>query len=133
VTASAHPTTLTAVRRVALIRKFTALRLAVLMRARAQVIEMVSRVAPGMKAPLVLFTYYNPIIRRGMDNFCKTIKEAGASGAVPAGAARLATMAGLQQGAAAQLFSGVVGAQCVGRTAAVCTVVCSSACLWCGC
>lgn len=45
------------------------------------VIDMVRSVAPGLKAPLVLFTYFNPIIRRGMDNFCKQIKEAGASGA----------------------------------------------------
>lgn len=41
---------------------------------------MVSRVAPSLSAPLVLFTYYNPILRRGMDHFCKQIKEAGASG-----------------------------------------------------
>lgn len=45
------------------------------------VISMVSRVAPSLRAPLVLFTYYNPIIRRGMDTFCRQIKEAGASGA----------------------------------------------------
>jgi len=38
-------------------------------------------VSPSIKAPLVLFTYFNPIIRKGMDRFCKEIKEAGASGA----------------------------------------------------
>lgn len=42
---------------------------------------MVAKVAPGLSAPLVLFTYFNPIIRRGMDTFCDQIKAAGASGA----------------------------------------------------
>ncbi|GLI67981.1 hypothetical protein VaNZ11_012187, partial [Volvox africanus] len=45
-----------------------------------RVIEMVRQTAPGMKAPLVMFTYYNPIMRKGLDKFCQTIKEAGASG-----------------------------------------------------
>lgn len=44
------------------------------------VVEMVRGVAPGLKAPLVLFTYFNPILRKGLDKFCATIKEAGASG-----------------------------------------------------
>lgn len=42
---------------------------------------MVAQVAPTLDAPLVLFTYYNPIIRRGMDKFCQQIKAAGAAGA----------------------------------------------------
>jgi tryptophan synthase alpha subunit len=46
-----------------------------------KVIDMVAKVAPELKAPLVLFTYYNPIIRRGMDKFCAQIKAAGAAGA----------------------------------------------------
>ncbi|PNW75488.1 hypothetical protein CHLRE_12g528700v5 [Chlamydomonas reinhardtii] len=45
-----------------------------------KVIEMVRRTAPAMKAPLVMFTYYNPIMRKGLDNFARTIKEAGAAG-----------------------------------------------------
>lgn len=45
------------------------------------VIDMVRGVAPGLKAPLVLFTYFNPILRKGLDKFCAAIKEAGASGA----------------------------------------------------
>ncbi|KXZ52820.1 hypothetical protein GPECTOR_8g204 [Gonium pectorale] len=45
-----------------------------------RVIEMVRKTAPAMKAPLVMFTYYNPIMRKGLDNFCRTIKEAGAAG-----------------------------------------------------
>ena len=35
----------------------------------------------GVKAPIVMFTYYNPIMARGLDKFCRQIKEAGASGA----------------------------------------------------
>lgn len=46
-----------------------------------KVIDMVAGVAPSLTAPLVLFTYYNPIIRRGMDKFCAQVKQAGASGA----------------------------------------------------
>lgn len=45
------------------------------------VIDMVRGVAPGLNAPLVLFTYFNPILRKGLDKFCAAIKEAGASGA----------------------------------------------------
>jgi len=45
-----------------------------------KVLNVVREVSPKMKAPIVLFTYYNPIMARGMDNYCKTIKEAGASG-----------------------------------------------------
>ena len=37
--------------------------------------------APSLRAPLVLFTYFNPIMRKGMDRFCAEIKAAGASGA----------------------------------------------------
>lgn len=44
------------------------------------VISMIEKVSPSLSAPLVLFTYFNPIIRRGMDNFCAQIKKAGASG-----------------------------------------------------
>ncbi len=45
-----------------------------------KVIAMLAGVAPSLKAPVVLFTYYNPIMRRGMDTFCQQIKAAGASG-----------------------------------------------------
>lgn len=44
------------------------------------VLQVVRNVSPTIKAPLVLFTYYNPIMRRGMDKFCKMLKDAGASG-----------------------------------------------------
>jgi tryptophan synthase alpha chain len=45
-----------------------------------QVLTMLTKVAPSMRAPVVLFTYYNPIMRRGMDKFCQQIKAAGATG-----------------------------------------------------
>lgn len=45
-----------------------------------RVIACVASVAPSISAPIVMFTYYNPIMRRGMDNFMQQIKEAGASG-----------------------------------------------------
>ncbi|CAG9467453.1 unnamed protein product [Pedinophyceae sp. YPF-701] len=44
-----------------------------------KVIAMVREVAPQIKAPLVLFTYFNPIINRGVSEYCKFIKDAGAS------------------------------------------------------
>ncbi|GAX74789.1 hypothetical protein CEUSTIGMA_g2236.t1 [Chlamydomonas eustigma] len=44
------------------------------------VLSMISTVSPTIEAPLVMFTYYNPIMRRGMELFMKQIKEAGASG-----------------------------------------------------
>ncbi|KAL6758033.1 tryptophan synthetase alpha subunit [Haematococcus lacustris] len=44
------------------------------------VLAMLSQTAPSMKAPVVLFTYYNPIMRRGLDRFCQQIKAAGAAG-----------------------------------------------------
>lgn len=44
------------------------------------VVAMVREVAPQLKAPLVLFTYFNPILRKGVDRFCQQIKVAGASG-----------------------------------------------------
>jgi hypothetical protein len=40
----------------------------------------VARVAPTIKAPLVLFTYYNPIYQRGFEAFVKEIADAGAKG-----------------------------------------------------
>lgn len=45
------------------------------------VIDMVRTVSPQLHAPLVLFTYYNPILRKGADKFCEQIAAAGASGA----------------------------------------------------
>jgi hypothetical protein len=45
-----------------------------------QVINVVSKVTPHITAPIVLFTYYNIIMRRGAEQFCRDIKAAGATG-----------------------------------------------------
>lgn len=46
----------------------------------AAVIDLVAQVAPKLSAPLVLFTYYNPILNRGIEKFLKDIYAAGARG-----------------------------------------------------
>ena len=45
-----------------------------------KVIDVVRQVTPEISAPIVMFTYFNPIMARGLDRFCQQIKEAGASG-----------------------------------------------------
>ena len=45
-----------------------------------QVIDVVRRVSPQIRASIVMFTYFNPIMRRGAEQFCRDIREAGASG-----------------------------------------------------
>ncbi len=54
-----------------------------------QVINAVSRVSPQITAPIVLFTYYNIIMRRGPQKFCQEIKAAGAAGVMLAPSALL--------------------------------------------
>ncbi len=46
------------------------------------VLDMVKDVAPDIKAPLILFTYYNPILNRGIESFLKQIFSAGVRGLV---------------------------------------------------
>ncbi|GJM96908.1 hypothetical protein PR202_ga13783 [Eleusine coracana subsp. coracana] len=46
------------------------------------VIEMLKGVIPELSSPIVLFTYYNPILKRGVRNFMATIKQAGVHGLV---------------------------------------------------
>ncbi|HEY9633735.1 MAG TPA: tryptophan synthase subunit alpha [Coleofasciculaceae cyanobacterium] len=46
------------------------------------VLEMVKDVAPNVKAPLILFMYYNPILNRGIESFLKEIASAGVKGLV---------------------------------------------------
>ncbi len=48
----------------------------------AHVLEMIKEVAPQLKAPLILFTYYNPILNRGIEAFLKEIAAAGVKGLV---------------------------------------------------
>ena len=46
------------------------------------VLELVEEVSPQLSAPIVLFTYYNPILNRGIENFLKAVKAAGVKGLV---------------------------------------------------
>ncbi|HEY9609100.1 tryptophan synthase subunit alpha [Allocoleopsis sp.] len=46
------------------------------------VLEMVKEVTPQLKAPIILFAYYNPILNRGIEVFLKQIAEAGVKGLV---------------------------------------------------
>ena len=44
------------------------------------VLAMLAGVAPSLRAPVLIFTYYNPIMARGLDRFCQQVKDAGVSG-----------------------------------------------------
>ncbi|NET57228.1 MAG: tryptophan synthase subunit alpha [Symploca sp. SIO2E6] len=46
------------------------------------VLNMVKEVAPKIQAPLILFTYYNPILNRGIKLFLEQIAGAGVQGLV---------------------------------------------------
>ncbi|CAL4944866.1 unnamed protein product [Urochloa decumbens] len=46
------------------------------------VIGMLKEVIPELSCPIVLFTYYNPILKRGVQNFMATIRQAGVNGLV---------------------------------------------------
>mmetsp|Transcript_8607 Transcript_8607/g.24742 ORF Transcript_8607/g.24742 Transcript_8607/m.24742 type:complete len:308 (+) Transcript_8607:428-1351(+) len=45
-----------------------------------KVLDMLRGVKDEISAPVVLFCYYNPIMRRGLERFCQQAKAAGASG-----------------------------------------------------
>lgn len=47
-----------------------------------QVLEMVQAVSPSLQAPLILFTYYNPILNRGINPFLEQIANSGIRGLV---------------------------------------------------
>ena len=47
-----------------------------------EVLELVSQISPTIKAPIILFTYYNPILNRGIETFLQQIKNAGVKGLV---------------------------------------------------
>ncbi|MCC5667127.1 tryptophan synthase subunit alpha [Nostoc sp. CHAB 5784] len=47
-----------------------------------QVLEMLHIVIPSLKAPIILFTYYNPILHRGIKSFLAQIATAGVQGLV---------------------------------------------------
>ncbi|MBD0344915.1 MAG: tryptophan synthase subunit alpha [Coleofasciculus sp. Co-bin14] len=46
------------------------------------VLDMVKDVVPNLKAPIILFMYYNPILNRGIESFLKEIASAGVKGLV---------------------------------------------------
>jgi tryptophan synthase alpha chain len=46
------------------------------------VLGMVKDVSPGLSAPIILFTYYNPILNRGIESFLQQIANAGVKGLV---------------------------------------------------
>lgn len=46
------------------------------------VLEMLTTVSPQLQAPVILFTYYNPILYRGIDSFLTQIAQAGVRGLV---------------------------------------------------
>ncbi|MEA5572885.1 tryptophan synthase subunit alpha [Calothrix sp. UHCC 0171] len=46
------------------------------------ILEMLTATTPHLQAPIILFTYYNPILNRGIDNFLLAIKQAGVAGLV---------------------------------------------------
>jgi tryptophan synthase alpha chain len=46
------------------------------------VIQMVAEVSPQLKAPIILFTYYNPILNKGIRPFLSQIAAAGVKGLV---------------------------------------------------
>ncbi|MGK7881063.1 MAG: tryptophan synthase subunit alpha, partial [Crocosphaera sp.] len=46
------------------------------------VLKIVKEVQPDIKAPIILFTYYNPIFYRGVEPFLEQIKAAGVQGLV---------------------------------------------------
>lgn len=48
------------------------------------VIAMLKGVIPELSCPIVIFTYYNPILKRGVSNFMAIIKQAGVHGNFPA-------------------------------------------------
>ncbi len=47
-----------------------------------QVIEMVGNLTPTLRSPIILFTYYNPILYRGIETFLDQIAAAGVRGLV---------------------------------------------------
>ncbi len=47
-----------------------------------QVLELVEAVSPSLQAPIILFTYYNPILNRSIEQFLTQIARAGVRGLV---------------------------------------------------
>ncbi|XP_019188579.1 PREDICTED: tryptophan synthase alpha chain-like [Ipomoea nil] len=47
-----------------------------------KIIAMLKDVTPQLSCPIALFTYYNPILKRGVEKFMDTVKDAGVHGLV---------------------------------------------------
>ncbi len=47
-----------------------------------QVLSMVKATTPSLRSPIILFTYYNPILNRGIEKFLQEIADAGVAGLV---------------------------------------------------
>jgi tryptophan synthase alpha chain len=47
-----------------------------------KVLGLVSAVSPSLRSPIILFTYYNPILNRGLEPFMADIAAAGVAGLV---------------------------------------------------
>ncbi|HEY9654296.1 MAG TPA: tryptophan synthase subunit alpha [Crinalium sp.] len=47
-----------------------------------QVLEVVRSVSPTLQSPIILFTYYNPILNRGIETYLQQISAAGVRGVV---------------------------------------------------
>lgn len=47
-----------------------------------QVLNLIQQVSPNIAAPIIVFTYYNPILYRGIERFVKEIAKSGAKGLV---------------------------------------------------
>ncbi|WVZ60883.1 hypothetical protein U9M48_010843 [Paspalum notatum var. saurae] len=46
------------------------------------VLAMLREVTPGLSCPVVLFSYFNPILRRGVAEFAAAVREAGVRGLI---------------------------------------------------
>nr|YP_010471174.1 tryptophan synthase alpha subunit [Synarthrophyton patena]UVF63003.1 tryptophan synthase alpha subunit [Synarthrophyton patena] len=47
-----------------------------------QVLLLLNQITPNLITPIIIFTYYNPILSRGLDIFIKEIAESGVKGLV---------------------------------------------------
>lgn len=47
-----------------------------------KIISMLKDVVPQLSSPIALFSYYNPILKRGVEKFMNTVKDAGVHGLV---------------------------------------------------
>ncbi len=65
-----------------------------------QVLDLVKTVGPSLTSPIILFTYYNPILNRGIDAFMADLTAAGVAGLVVPDLP-LEEVEGLRQAAAA--------------------------------